>query len=733
MSEQFKQDPGTRNQEIDDDPLAELARIVSGEPELQPASQPEIDVDANELVETPNIAPEEAVSTENEIEAALEEQLMQEFNDPSPENVEIEQPAFIEEINASVGEMVAEPEQVTQAENPVVEQVAEYPADSDSMFQDDLITALEGELAGENDPEDISQNLVEKQVIEEVEHATVQDQAMFEQPNPVERFEAEALNIQDALEQELSGQLETSVEAPVEQASVVEETLVEQSSVTTSMEDDLGAAFATEFEQISAQSPAVVETGTLASAVEQVSDANDQSTVVASDHVPEMNFEEAFASQLDQVSDSSQDAGEIQQPISDNAPSDPDLEMDFEAAFSQELEVASVSAGQNIQPELETVSPGPDAAVAVSPQMPSDELAQMEPNLETMEYDPVEYDPGHVGSVDDISQVDEPLVVANDNGGGKKYAVAALVIALFAGTIAAGYGFLGGDDNTVASGTPEVIKAENDPVKVKPENPGGIVPENQDNASYVDLGGTDTAKVQQDQLDSRTEEPLILNTGPSEPLETAAASDTIKSNDRLTPSEDQGATPNAPGSSVLPKVVQTVVVKPDGTIVQQPSVPKPVETAANTITSSPEVAPKPVETQIITKPEAIDGAQSTGNVQVPTASPLPKPVVEQKPATPAQQVAAAPRSATPAPAPAARRSEWVVQVSSQRSPEAAQQSFNTMRNRYDVLKGRAMSIQRANVNGDTYFRVRVQTSSRADATQLCSSLAAAGGSCFVTR
>ena len=327
--------------------------------------------------------------------------------------------------------------------------------------------------------------------------------------------------------------------------------------------------------------------------------------------------------------------------------------------------------------------------------------------------------------MDDISAVESGPVVANDNGGGKKYAVAALVIALFAGAIAAGYGFLGGDNATVASGTPEIIKADTNPVKVKPDDPGGLVPENQDNASYGDLGGENNVAVSQETLTSQTEEPIILNTGNT--------SEPVKSDDRLTASEDTGATPNAASSSVLPKVVQTVTVKPDGTIITKPSVPKPVETALNTVTigDTANVAVNPVETQVITKPDAIDGAKTTGDITIPSASPLPKPVVKAQPA-PAKKVAAAPKPKPVAPAPV-RKSEWVVQVSSQTTPEAAQASFANMRNKFSALQGRAMAIQRANVNGTTYYRVRVQTASRADANQLCSRLAAAGGSCFVTR
>ncbi len=79
---------------------------------------------------------------------------------------------------------------------------------------------------------------------------------------------------------------------------------------------------------------------------------------------------------------------------------------------------------------------------------------------------------------------------------------------------------------------------------------------------------------------------------------------------------------------------------------------------------------------------------------------------------------------------------YVVQVSSQRSAEQAQASFAAMQRRYrSVLGGFEPNIQRADL-GDkgTYFRVRIgPMASRDAALRLCEQLKAAGGSCFVTR
>lgn len=673
MSEQFKQDHNSQSPEIEDDPLAELARIVAGEPEL------------NTPVAEQAQPPQQTLPEASSMEAALEEQLLAEFSMENEPEIQMEAPAFAEEINASIEqialeeapapEIPAEPSfepTVVQEAAAVQDYQPEVPTDvtAEAGFQDGLISALEQEIVDQPEPDMV----VEPSQIEETPEVQLEEVAQTAVP----QVEDAADSMQETLEQELAAQMEpmqTSFEEPAAIEPVVEPQVA-------SIEDDLGAAFANEFEQMTGQQEIPVA----------------QEAVVA-----EIAVEEP-------VLDAPQPAA---------IPVQADLEMDFEAAFAQELEGVGVPETQGWT-ETETAEAGAAFTAAVAGDAVSQEAIQNNANLDSMEYDP-----GHVGSVDDITAVEASAAAANDNGGGKKYAVAALVIALFAGAIAAGYGFLGGENSTVASGTPEIIKADAGPVKVKPKDPGGVVPENQDNASYGDLGGENNIAVSQQTLNSQTEEPIILNTGNT--------SDPIKSDDRLTASEDTGATPSVASSSVQPKVVQTVTVKPDGTIITKPSVPKPVETALNTVTigDTANVVVKPVETQVITKPNAIDGAKTTGDITVPSASPLPKPVVKPKPA-PVKKVAAAPKPKPAAPAPV-RKSEWVVQVSSQTTPEAAQSSFANMRNRFSALQGRAMAIQRANVNGTTYYRVRVQTASRADANQLCSRLAAAGGSCFVTR
>jgi hypothetical protein len=102
-----------------------------------------------------------------------------------------------------------------------------------------------------------------------------------------------------------------------------------------------------------------------------------------------------------------------------------------------------------------------------------------------------------------------------------------------------------------------------------------------------------------------------------------------------------------------------------------------------------------------------------------------------------QQVASA-ESAAPAEeaapvAPAA--GEFVMQIASQPTEEAALSSLQSLSRKYaNVLGGRGYTIQKAQVEGKgTFYRVRIAAGSRADANKLCSSYKSAGGSCFVTR
>ncbi|TIX97059.1 MAG: hypothetical protein E5V18_26740, partial [Mesorhizobium sp.] len=82
--------------------------------------------------------------------------------------------------------------------------------------------------------------------------------------------------------------------------------------------------------------------------------------------------------------------------------------------------------------------------------------------------------------------------------------VGAVALAGGLGAFALSFGGAGGTD------APVIVKADNAPIKVRPENPGGTVVPNQDNKVYdaVAKGGAKPAEPVQEKLVTNTEEPV---------------------------------------------------------------------------------------------------------------------------------------------------------------------------------------------------------------------------------
>ena len=337
---------------------------------------------------------------------------------------------------------------------------------------------------------------------------------------------------------------------------------------------------------------------------------------------------------------------------------------------------------------------------------------------------------------------------------GFKLAVGALSLALVVGMGVVAWGSYNGVSGST-DGEPAIIKADNEPIKVKPEEPGGKVIENQDNQVYSKVAGTQAEEKVQEELISSREQ----------------VSEDAKATNRLAPRDEPA--PQQATLGISPKKVRTLTVKPDGTIIQaEPEVPAAAEQVA---AIAPAASSEPVTNELALDAPAttaveedtvslasIDGAISTGIRQFHAPSPLPaaepvaaavvetpapKPVAKAEPvparAEPVATAAADPNAPTqianlnsaPAAAPTVSSSEWKVQVSSQRSRDAAEASFNNIQNRFgSLLSGRSANIERADVDGKgTFYRVKILAESKSSATELCTRLKSAGGSCFVTR
>lgn len=321
--------------------------------------------------------------------------------------------------------------------------------------------------------------------------------------------------------------------------------------------------------------------------------------------------------------------------------------------------------------------------------------------------------------------------------------------------------FGGGSDE------PAIVRAGDDPMKVRPENPGGTTVPNQDNEVYqrVTGGASDTAP-EQERLISTAEEPVDIDAGAeqqaalpsamgevaeepatagSEPAadEQNVAAAAPKADDRIEPvaeAEGVGATEDV--LAVAPRRVRTMVVRSDGTMVPRedptPAQPEQNNLAAATVGDAQLLAPAGADAQdtgpVVETPATVSVVPSQRREpQQTAAAPQQQPVVQQ-PET-SQTPAATPVSAPAAAAPAAGASAWSMQIASQPTAEGAQATYQDLARRYgNVLEGRGVNIVRADIDGmGTYYRVRIPANTRDEAIQLCTSYKAAGGSCFVSR
>ena len=321
-----------------------------------------------------------------------------------------------------------------------------------------------------------------------------------------------------------------------------------------------------------------------------------------------------------------------------------------------------------------------------------------------------------------------------------------------------------------SSDGPPIIAADTGPIKVAPENPGGATVPNQDKAVYDRVAGAGASQPTQKSLITSSEEPLdvVQRTLTPENFPLDRAEDEADMADgadqRLQPDADAGkpaaATPEAADANVSLRKVKTMIVRPDGTLVARETEAEtaPAQTAkATTPTAAALPASKTEAAATQTapvKPEETASAQSS-KAPVPVQRPSQQPtnvvgtvtsegnVRQTAPAAqpPVQTAAVTPAAATPAAATPAAASKplaagtYVVQIASLPSEAEAQRSYKNMSTKFGgIISGRGVDIKSADIPGKgTFYRVRIPAGSKADADAMCGKLKAAGSSCIVTR
>ncbi|WP_293858505.1 SPOR domain-containing protein [uncultured Alsobacter sp.] len=295
-----------------------------------------------------------------------------------------------------------------------------------------------------------------------------------------------------------------------------------------------------------------------------------------------------------------------------------------------------------------------------------------------------------------------------------------------------------------SGGTPPVIKADTGPMKIAPENPGGVEVPNQDRQVFNKGTPEDTkgAKVvggeeqpvdvnQVARLQAKPAVPAPAGTGTT----TAAVVPAPPASSVELPKPPQ-ATALPPGLGE-PRRVKTVSVRPDGTIIDSDAGPVGGAPRSVTVASAPVATADTSGSAVAVPPQrptagATPAAPTTRPAQqtsTATAAPTPKPAAPR----PTQVASTQPVAATEA-TDTASSGGFAVQLAAPASEQEARDTASRLGRRFaGELGDLKPGIRKAEVNGKTIYRVRVGSLSREDATALCEKLKAAGGQCFIAK
>lgn len=316
-----------------------------------------------------------------------------------------------------------------------------------------------------------------------------------------------------------------------------------------------------------------------------------------------------------------------------------------------------------------------------------------------------------------------PPVAARRSRKGLIAVVAVLGVAVIG--VAAALSLKGSGSSSFA-GEPPVIKADNAPTKIQPQNPGGAEVPNQSKQIYERVAHTQETKVV-----DRSEQPVDVNQAVRRDVARVALAETSGAPTLAQPPQQ----PNPTLTLGEPKRVKTVAVKPDGSVMADvvPVAPKPK--AAATTPATPQIPPKPAS--------LVEARDDSGPTSRPSAGmPLSIAPFADNQARPAPQPR---RVATTAPAeeiasPASTASTGVssgaytVQLAAPGSDKEAREAFANLQRKYSSdLGSYEPIIRKVETGGRTIYRLRVGALSREAATSLCSRLQAAGGACFVAK
>lgn len=276
--------------------------------------------------------------------------------------------------------------------------------------------------------------------------------------------------------------------------------------------------------------------------------------------------------------------------------------------------------------------------------------------------------------------------------------------------VAVGLHFVGGRKGA-GDGVP-VIKAEDRPFKVRPDDRGGMQVPNQDKLVYERMeSGADA--------DGRVERLLPPPESPKAPPRPSA-----------TPTETL-TLPQAPAPAAIPQAVAPSAPASAPAI----TAPVPVPPASSSTPGSSALAPPPPVSSYQPVQTRTAATASTAPAPAPAAKVTPPPAAAKPQViTPAQVANVAP-VAPPAPVRRSGGGDFVVQLGAVRAADQADKEWSRIQKAYaDVLGGLKSDIVRVDLEGKgVFWRIRAGGLDEQSARQICADLTRRNQGCIVAR
>lgn len=297
--------------------------------------------------------------------------------------------------------------------------------------------------------------------------------------------------------------------------------------------------------------------------------------------------------------------------------------------------------------------------------------------------------------------------------------LATFALAAFAGVVWYAYdrGLHAGSEATAP-----LIQADPSPIKVRPEQPGGLDVPNQDKLVYGALrpGQGEESSVER------------LLPPPEKPVEPPAPEPVPETTDSE-PAQDSGAPTDGSAATTVPIPARTPQAAPTTAQNGTGQIPPP---ATSQSVPAPEPAPQSqaqpqAQPQVQPQPQASDIPPAKAP-ETQVAAAVPPPAPEAKPES---RPAPEPKP-EPAPKPAATDGRFRVQLGAFRDEAAAQSEWDRLTKRYpSVLGGLSLRIQRIDLGSGkgVFHRIQGGMLSEDAAEKACITLKAQNQACLLVR